>query len=65
MIATADIRKIARGRLKDARILLDGKRFDGALYLCGYAVELALEARICRTLKWDGYPETRSEFQEY
>src|ERR1700674_5701226 len=29
---------------------LTGYRFDGAWYLCGYAIELALKARICRTL---------------
>jgi hypothetical protein len=33
------------------------------VYLCGYAVELALKARICKTLKWHGYPETNKEFE--
>ena len=31
--------------------------------MCGYAVELALKARICRTLNWAGFPETGSEFK--
>jgi HEPN domain len=62
MIATHKLRAIARARLRDAQILLRAKRFDGAYYLCGYTVELALKARICRTLKWSGFPETAQEF---
>jgi len=65
MIDTFLIRRIARGRLKDAKALLSARRCDGAAYLCGYAVELALKARICRTLKWLGFPSTTSEFKEY
>jgi len=62
LIPRKDLRALARARLKDARILQDAKRYDCAAYVCGYAVELALKARICRTLKWPGYPETRKEF---
>ena len=63
MITTTDLRSIARARLRDAKVLLRAKRRDGAVYLCGYAVELALKARICRTLRWDGFPETPQEFK--
>ena len=35
------------------------------MYLCGYAVELALKARICRTLNWPEFPSTSGEFQAY
>ena len=63
MIATSDLRGIAKARLRDAQVLLRAKRFDGAFYLCGYSVELALKARICRTLKWSGFPQTGHEFQ--
>jgi HEPN domain-containing protein len=65
MIPVADLRKLARARLRDAEVLFQSKRYDGGLYLCGYAVELALKARICRTLKWPAFPETRNEFKEY
>jgi hypothetical protein len=51
-IPRADLKKIARARIMDAECLFSGGRYDGAVYLCGYAVELALKARICRTLKW-------------
>ncbi len=62
MLPTREIRKIAKARVQDAEILHGASRYDGAAYLCGYAVELALKARICRTLKWQGYPSTSSEF---
>jgi HEPN domain-containing protein len=65
MISRNELRKIARSRLKDAENLYKNGRYDGAIYLCGYAVEAALKARICRTLKWDGFPSTRGEFQSY
>jgi len=60
MISTRDLRAIARARLRDAQVLLTGKRFDGAFYLAGYAVELALKARVCRTLKWPDFPKERA-----
>jgi hypothetical protein len=63
MISTKDLRAIAGARLRDAEVLLAGKRFDGAFYTCGYAVELALKARICRTLKWSGFPESAQDFK--
>ncbi|HHC24316.1 MAG TPA: HEPN domain-containing protein [Desulfobacterales bacterium] len=65
MVPGNELRKIGRARLKDADILYNNRRYDSAVYLCGYAIELFLKARICRTLKWAGYPSTRSEFQSY
>ena len=44
--------------------MLDAGHYDGVVYLCGYAVELALKARICETLNWVGYPSTSREFRE-
>ncbi len=35
------------------------------MYLCGYAVEIALKARICKTLKWSGFPSSGKEFENY
>ena len=65
MISTKDLRAIARARLRDAQVLLKGKRFDGAFYISGYAVELALKARICRTLKWPDFPQSGPEFDDF
>jgi hypothetical protein len=65
MIDRFELRRIAREHLKDAEALLAAQRFEGASYLGGYVVELALKARICKTLKWAGFPETPKEFQGY
>jgi len=65
VIAVDDLLAISAARVEDATILLENERFDSAAYLCGYAVELALKARICVTLNWQGFPETRSEFENY
>ena len=63
LISVADLQGVASARLDDARALVGAGRFDGAVYLCGYAVEIALKARICRTLHWSGFPSSRGEFQ--
>ena len=65
MIQTRDLRRIARARLRDAEVLRDAQRYDGSVYLCGYSVEIALKWRICRALKWQGFPATSKEFDGY
>ncbi len=65
MVSILELRRSARARLRDAEVLLAAGRYDGAIYLCGYAIETALKARICRTLKWPGYPDTRKEFERF
>lgn len=65
MLTTSDLDGIALARLDDARALLQASRYDGAVYLCGYVIEIALKARICKTLGWSGYPENRTEFGKY
>lgn len=62
-IARNELRKIARARLADAEALFRARRYDGAVYLSGYVVEMALKARICRSLSWPDFPETRGEFE--
>lgn len=63
MITRADLAKTAREHLRGARILRRSRAYDSAVYLCGYAVEIALKARICRTLRWTNFPETPAEFK--
>lgn len=65
MIPTSDLRKLALARIADAKVLLAAGRFDGAGYLCGYAVEFTLKARICKTLKWPGYPDDKKGYQTF
>jgi hypothetical protein len=64
MIDKAELRKIAAARLRDAQSLLVAGRYDGATYLCGYAIEIGLKLRICKTLRWRGFPETNAEFRD-
>lgn len=65
MLERSELKKIAQARIEDGEILLNSHRYDGAIYLCGYAVEISLKERICRTLGWDGYPSTTKEFANY
>jgi HEPN domain-containing protein len=47
-------------RLRDAKTLLDGKRWAGAYYLAGYAVECGLKACIIgRLMSSDDFPERK------
>jgi len=64
MLTKSELRKIADARLTDAEILFDAKRYDGALYLCGYAMELYLKYRICKTLAWSEFPSSSKEFNK-
>lgn len=63
MLTIAELTSLARARLKDADALFSKRRYDGAGYICGYAVEIALKARIAKTLKWSGFPSNGSEFK--
>ena len=44
------LQKLAKERLKDAKALLGRKRWSGAYYLCGYAIECGLKACLLRHL---------------
>jgi hypothetical protein len=62
MIAASDLKNLAKARLDDALALSEAGRYDGAVYLAGYAIELQLKATICATLDWSGFPDTNKEF---
>jgi len=53
-----ELQKIAIIRLKESKTLYDNGLYDGAVYLCGYVVESALKARICRHLQMKEYLDT-------
>src|SRR5260370_34116417 len=50
------LQELARLRLREAEALYNARLYDGSVYLAGYAVELALKARICRVLVLKEYP---------
>ncbi len=54
----AEFQELAERRLVEAKALLDLGMWDGAYYLAGYAVELALKACIIKTLmETDAFPD--------
>jgi hypothetical protein len=55
-----ELQKIARARLQDAEALFQSSRYDGSIYLCGYAIEIGLKNRICKTLRWKDFPPNGS-----
>lgn len=65
MIQKDDLITIARERLADAEALLQAQRYDSAVYICGYSIEIALKYRICQTLNWTEFPSNNSEFAKY
>jgi HEPN domain-containing protein len=50
------LKHLAEERLNDAKVLFKANRYEGAFYICGYAVEMGLKYKICNTLGWDEYP---------
>jgi HEPN domain-containing protein len=52
-----ELKDLAGLRLKEAEALFAEGCYNGAVYLCGYAVEVALKARICRLLGVESYPD--------
>ena len=65
MIAVPELRILSAARQEDASELHQAGRYDAAIYLSGYAVELALKARICETLGWSEFPSDPGEFRKY
>ena len=65
MISVSALRDLSLARQEDASQLLQAGRYDAAIYLSGYAVELSLKARICETLGWREFPSDPGEFRKY
>jgi len=52
----SDFQKLADDRIADARALFDGRRYDAAFYLAGYAIECALKACIAKLSRHHQFP---------
>lgn len=50
-----ELNNLANERLTDAKVLQEAGRLECSLYICGYAIEMKLKYRICKTLGWDEY----------
>lgn len=64
MLKQDELIGLAKARLDEAQLLHDNAKIDGAVYLCGYAIELALKAVILKEKLW-GFPEETEEFKLY
>lgn len=52
-----DFKQLTDIRLKEAKLLLDNAFYDGAYYLCGYAVECGLKACIAKQTRKYDFPD--------
>ena len=52
-----DLQQPADERILDAEALLQAGRFSAAYYLCGYAIEFALKARISKQVGLHDFPD--------
>ena len=55
MTSVRNIRDLAWSKFEDAQHLFEEGRYDSAFYIGGYAIELLLKARICKTLGVDNF----------
>lgn len=58
MPSRQQLKELSKLRLREAEVLFEAGLYDGVSYLSGYAIELALKARICRVLDVPEYPAT-------
>jgi len=61
----SDFQRLARTRLKEAKVLLENDCFDGAYYLAGYAVECALKACIAKQTQRHEFPDKTRVLDSY
>lgn len=53
----AELQRLAKERIADARVLLVARRWSASYYLTGYAVECALKACIAKLMKAEEFPD--------
>lgn len=63
MATRAELKKLAYLRLKEAEALYRAELYDGVAYLCGYCIEFALKARICKLLGIAEYPDRNDKLK--
>jgi HEPN domain-containing protein len=56
-VKRSDFQKLADIRIEEADVLFKAKKYDGAYYLAGYAVECALKACIAKKTGRYDYPD--------
>lgn len=61
----SDLQRLALTRVEEARILLENKMYNGAYYLCGYAIECALKACIAKKTQRFEFPDREKVNSSY
>lgn len=62
MLSLKELTSLAKNKIKDAEALYSKKRFDGSIYLCGYAIEISLKKSVWQEIRKKGFPENKDEF---
>ncbi len=66
MISKKILRELVDQKLKDADVLIANRRYASAIYIAGYAIELALKLKVCKIFRFTkGFPENKAEFTFY
>ncbi|WP_089686833.1 HEPN domain-containing protein [Catalinimonas alkaloidigena] len=60
-----ELKELSRIRIKEAKVLLDNKFYDGAYYLSGYSVECALKACIAKNTKRYDFPDKKVAIESH
>ena len=60
-----DLQRLAKIRVREARVLLRNECFEGAYYLLGYAVECALKACVAKQTKKHDFPDRKRVMDTY
>jgi hypothetical protein len=58
MTSPENLKEITLARIKSAKILMDNKDWQGSAQMMGLALECALKASACRSLRIFNYPES-------
>lgn len=61
----SDLQNISRLRVREAKILLDNKCYEGAYYLLGYALECAFKACVAKQIKRYDFPDRKLVDKSY
>lgn len=60
-----DLQLLAETRLGEAQVLFQNRRFNGAYYLAGYAIECAIKACVARKTQRFDFPDKSLAIQVY
>jgi HEPN domain-containing protein len=60
-----DFIRLAKTRISEADVLIRNRKYDGAYYLCGYAVECGLKACIAKHTERSDFPDKETVNQSY